>query len=171
MKKIALYAGLTLSILFLWLALRHASWNEIVAAFERARWWCLIPMLVCQFVFYFLKAIRWRQLLSQTIEISSASLVPAMMVGAAGNNLLPAHSGELIRVYLAGEKFGVAKSTVLGTVMVERVFDLIAVTLIFFVGVFSGNYSGIVLKTAAFLLVLAVILIFFWHCCWYLVIR
>ena len=53
-----------------------------------------------------------------------------MASGAACNNLLPAHLGEVVRVYLLGYESNISKSTILATLIVERIFDVIAVLLL-----------------------------------------
>jgi len=161
MKKLAIYAGILLSILFLWLALRHTNFTEIVEAFAGAKLWPLFPMLVCLFAFYWLKALRWSVLLSRSHDVSGLDLVPAMMAGAAGNNLLPAHFGEFVRLYFAGNKFQIPKTTVLATLMAERTLDVIAVLLIFSVAVVQHDFSGAVLRAAHFLILIASIAIVF----------
>ena len=46
-------------------------------------------------------------------------------IGYLANNVLPARLGELVRSHSLGEKEGVARTTVLGTVVVERVVDTV----------------------------------------------
>jgi len=81
-------------------------------------------MLSCLFLFYWIKVIRWKLILSPGHKLNTAQLAPAMMAGAAGNNLLPAHMGELIRTYFLGNQLGIPKSTIFATLVVERLFDI-----------------------------------------------
>jgi hypothetical protein len=46
-----------------------------------------------------------------------------MFIGFLGNNLLPAHLGEVVRAYLLGRQIGVKKSAVFATIVLERVYD------------------------------------------------
>lgn len=50
-----------------------------------------------------------------------------MMIGFMANNLLPAHLGEFVRVYVLGRQFDLKKTPVLSTVVLERVFDILAI--------------------------------------------
>ncbi|MEM7258195.1 MAG: lysylphosphatidylglycerol synthase transmembrane domain-containing protein [Pseudomonadota bacterium] len=158
MKNLLVIIGVLLSVLFLWLALKDTNLNEIRHAFADARYWPMVPMFATLFGFYWLKAIRWSVLLSPSHRVPGNQLIPAMMAGAAGNNLLPAHFGELVRVYFAGKKFDIPKSTVLATLVVERLFDLIVVLVIFSVALLSGEYSARFYHGAIFLLVVALII-------------
>lgn len=161
MKKAIVYVGIGLSALFLWLALRHTNWSDIRQAFSNASFWPLIPMFACLFGFYCLKAIRWSVLLSPTHNVSTRKLVPAMMAGVAGNNLLPAHLGELVRVYYAGSRLNIPKSTVLATLVLERVLDIIVVLGILAVAFVFGGFSQALIGAGALLLGIAVIVILF----------
>jgi len=143
--------GFVLSLLFLILALKDANLEEIKSAFSEAKYWPIIPMLLSFLGFYWLKALRWSLLLSPSHKVNGNSLVPAMMAGAAGNNLLPAHFGEFVRVYFAGKKFNIPKSTVFATLVVERLFDVIIVLIIFSVALMAGEYSKSFYSSSVFL--------------------
>ncbi len=103
-----------------------------------------------------MKASRWSVLLPPSYNATGAQLFPPMMAGVSGNNLLPAHLGELISIYFVGKKFGIPKSTVLATLIVERLFDLIAVLILFSVALLVGDYSTKFYVGAIFLLAAAV---------------
>jgi len=155
-KKAVVYVGFLLSALFLWLALRNTSFTAISDAFAAAKWWPMIPMFLCLAGFYALKAARWSVLLSPAHSVTGTQLVPAMLVGAAGNNLLPAHMGEFVRVYFAGKKFAIPKSTVLATLIVERLFDFLTVIALLTSVFFMGSFSTELYTAGAFLVAVAI---------------
>lgn len=163
MKGLSIIAGFLFSLIFLWLALRETSWTSISESFTTANIWFALPMLGCLSVYYLLRAARWSRILRTTHTAGTAELIPALMIGAAGNNLLPAHLGEVVRIYYTGEKLQIPKSTVLATLVVERVFDLIAVLAIFAVALLSVTVS-IKLKFLALMLMLATLVLFL--TCW-----
>lgn len=159
LKKLFIIAGFFLSALFLFLALKDTDIGGIKQAFRNANYWTIAPMFLSMLGFYWLKALRWSVLLSPSYKVSGNQLVPAMMAGAAGNNLLPAHFGELVRVYFAGAKFSIPKSTVLATLVVERLFDIIIVLLMFSVALLAGGYSKVFYGSAVFLFVAALLIL------------
>jgi glycosyltransferase 2 family protein len=57
------------------------------------------------------------------------------------NNILPARAGELVRTYVLGERYGVRKMIVLGTVAIDRLFDGIALLGIYVVVAFLSDTS------------------------------
>lgn len=153
-----MYAGIPLSILFLWLALRNVNFDHVAQAFANARVYFLVPMLTSLFCFYWLKAIRWRTILSPRHQIPISGLVPSMMAGAAGNNLLPAHLGEFVRVYFSANQHRIPKSTVLASLVVERLLDVLAILIIFSIAIFVGGYSfGMVAVGSALLFVVVLV--------------
>jgi len=157
MKKFLLYAGIPLSLLFLWLALKDVSFAQVSLAFANAKLYLIAPMLLCLACFYWLKAIRWSVILSPRHSISSKQLTPSMMAGAAGNNLLPAHAGELVRVYFSASQFKLSNTMVLASLVVERLMDVLAVLVLFSFAILVGGYSTAIMATGAALLVIVVL--------------
>ncbi|MFM7056261.1 MAG: lysylphosphatidylglycerol synthase transmembrane domain-containing protein [Planctomycetota bacterium] len=94
-----------------------------------------LPLILLQlFVFYWLKAARWKWLLNPTKRLTTGELFRPVIVGFAANSVLPAHLGEFVRVYLVNRKHGVSSGTVLSTIVLERILDVIAILLLFGVG-------------------------------------
>ncbi|HOP40690.1 MAG TPA: lysylphosphatidylglycerol synthase transmembrane domain-containing protein, partial [Geobacteraceae bacterium] len=58
------------------------------------------------------------------------------------NNLLPARIGELVRVYVLGEKEGIDKGTVFASLVLDRLFDGFSVLLILVVTLFALQVPG-----------------------------
>ena len=83
-------------------------------------------------------------------------------IGYLANNVLPARLGELYRSHALGEGEGVSRTTVLGTVVVERVVDTVMVVAIAAVAVLvlsvRGVMSSAVLLGLAFVALLVIAL-------------
>lgn len=127
-------AGLAASVGCLYLAMRGADLAAVGRALADANLWLALPLLAAQVVFYAIKAIRWRLLLAPIRDVESRRLVAPMMIGFMGNNLLPARLGELIRMYLGARLLRVPHAQVLATLVLERLFDFIAVLALFAAG-------------------------------------
>lgn len=67
--------------------------------------------------------------------LSVSQVTPAMMIGFMGNNILPAHLGEFLRVYVLSRQFQIPKTTVLSTVVLERLFDIVAIVCFLGIGI------------------------------------
>lgn len=149
--RLVVIAGLALSLVFLWLALREVDFGEVVESFSSADLWLAGPILLSLWLYYWLKAVRWRYLLNPRKKIATSTLMPPMMIGLAGNNLLPAHLGELFRMYLLARQESIAKSTVLATLVVERVLDMICVLALAAIGILGGNFGNELKAAGVFL--------------------
>jgi len=77
-----------------------------------------------------LRGLRWKWLFKKSSSPSVSSLYRAELIGYFGNNVLPLRLGELLRTYIVGKENNFSKSFVFGTVLLERLMDMLA--LIFF---------------------------------------
>lgn len=125
--RILLAAGLAVSGVLLWLALRDTDTGEVASALGRAQLLWAGPFVVAYGAFFWIKAVRWRLLLKPCRETSARELVSPILVGAMANNLLPAQLGELLRMTLLARQLDVRSAPVLATIALERMFDLLAV--------------------------------------------
>ena len=69
-----------------------------------------------------------------------------------GNNILPAHLGEVVRAIVLGRTEGVSKSATLATVVLERVYDGLTVLfmlliVLLFVDLPVGQVKGSLITT------------------------
>ncbi|MCA9108554.1 MAG: flippase-like domain-containing protein [Planctomycetaceae bacterium] len=101
--------------------------REIGSAFAQANYWTLPPIWLLLFVFYWIKAWRWRMLLAPQGDFRTSTLFPPVMIGFAFNNVLPAHLGEFVRVFVFSRQQRQPFSPVLISVILERVLDIIAI--------------------------------------------
>ena len=129
-RYIVATAGLAVGLGLLWLSVRNVNFAESRGALGGANFWLAIPILVSLWAFYRLKAMRWGRLLNPTEPVSYDRVLPSLMIGFAGNNLLPFRLGEALRVYVVGFDVPQSRSFALGTLVVERLFDLLAIALI-----------------------------------------
>ena len=98
----------------------------------------ILSVLLLIFSLFF-RAQRWRIILQPVSpQIRYWPVYAAMNAGYMINNVLPLRLGEIFRAYILGKAVNVSKSSVLATIIVERVIDslaaliLLGVTLFFF---------------------------------------
>lgn len=170
MKRVVLLLlGVLISVgCFAW-SLQGTSLAELRAAFSRADYRTLPLLLALLAGFYWLKTLRWVWLLAPVARLKTSQLFPPMLIGFAANNLLPAHLGEFVRVSLVHRRYGIPASTVLSTVVLERIFDVLAILALFAVGLTataelpeSYRRSAVILGCLAFAVVLAVVVYLIW---------
>jgi len=128
-KKLTLWLGLVISVLFLYLALRNVQFIEIRRSLGQVH----VPVLLwamCVFLVSFaIRAVRWRYILRPIKEIALPQVFSLLSIGFMANNVLPARLGEVIRAYFLAKKTGIRKSLSLATIVLERLSDFAALLL------------------------------------------
>ncbi len=118
--------------------------QEIASAFGKADYRTLPLMWACLAVFYWLKVVRWKYLLSPLGQFRPVrELMPSTVIGFAFNNVLPAHLGEFVRVYVFSKQTQLPRTAVLSSIVLERVFDIIAILFFLVVGVWLADIEGL----------------------------
>jgi len=126
--KTALRVGLSifLALLFLYLAFRGSDFEKLQLALRDANYFWALLAIPCLFISSIFRALRWRLLLNPIKkDISVGNLFSSLMIGYMVNNALP-RVGELVRPYNLGRLEKISKSAVFGTVLVERILDLLS---------------------------------------------
>ena len=95
---------IAVSGLFLYLAARNVSWEEILTAFRTFQPEFLVILFLISSIAMFLRGLRWGVLLSAKKIISPFVMFFSTAVGYLGNTFLPARAGELIRSVMLGKK-------------------------------------------------------------------
>jgi hypothetical protein len=107
------------------------------------------------------RGLRWHTILRGAgIPASMADAQALAIVGYMGNTVLPARGGELLRMYFMGERTGCSWISILGTIVAERVLDIVALSMMLLalaIATAGGTRSSLVLPltAAAAMLVLA----------------
>jgi uncharacterized protein (TIRG00374 family) len=129
-RQVKALLGFAIGGALLYLAVRHASAADMARVLGAAKaGWVVLAVFV-----YWLelgaRIIRWRALLSYTGKtVGPGNATSAFLIGYAANNVLPAKLGELVRVDLISRLSGVSRMASLGTVVVERIFDILLILL------------------------------------------
>ena len=79
------------------------------------------------------RALRWQLLIKPFESMSLHHVFSATMIGYFGNNVLVFRLGELLKAYVLSNGRKVTTSQVFGTVIVERILDLLMVFFIFII--------------------------------------
>jgi len=136
--------GVAISLVALFLVLRSVDLAATAEALRSADWrWVLVLIgFIC--IDLSVRSLRWQRLLAPIAHVPYLHTVQYLLVGYLANNVLPARLGELVRSHYAGDREGISRSTTLGTIVVERVIDLVAVVSIASVAVLVLNVRGVV---------------------------
>ena len=145
----ALVSVIALAAVVWWAA--HQEPPQLPSGSEDIAWLGLALALYA--VATLLRGERWHHILALTqVRAARSDCYALTTVGYMGNNVLPARAGEALRVVLLSNRTGASKRTALGSVVAERLLDVIALATIFVVVVY-GVLSSTVLPTDRPLLV------------------
>lgn len=157
--KLSILAGFLVSAALLWLALRNVPLDNLAGAYARVNPWYLLPGALVTVFELFLRGAKWRLLLlpvNPSIRAFDAFRLQA--AGLALNNVLPLRLGELARASFAASEFKVPLLTVLATILVERLLDVVVLVMMFAAAAALGGLSGGLLEYRSLLWSLVAVL-------------
>lgn len=133
MNRRALRIGVSVavSLVLLLIAVRGVKWDEAARAAARANYLWLLPLVATVIYTLVVRAQRWRLFLKPLGAPHLRTLVAATNIGFMANMVLPLRIGEVIRPALVARRERVSLGGVLGTIVLERVFDMFMVLLLF----------------------------------------
>jgi uncharacterized protein (TIRG00374 family) len=154
--------GIAISVAAIWILIHSVDLDAAFAVLRTAAPAWIGVMLVTATIDIGARGARWRTLLAPIAPLRYRRVLGYTYIGYLANNVLPARLGELYRSHALGEGEGVSRTTVLGTVVVERVVDTIMVVAIASVAVLvlsvRGAMSSAVLLGLAFISLVVIVL-------------
>lgn len=143
------------TILFLYLAFLNVDVRKVIQyTLTASPGWVVV--FVCIFLLsHFLRALRWKFILSSVKkDVSVKNLFGALMIGYGVNCVVP-RLGEVTRAVLIGKWEGLSRSSMLGTVILERFIDVIFFAIALAISLFlsTRNLLGVFpwLKTTLYI--------------------
>jgi len=136
--KYVLSIGLT--VLFLYFAFKGTDLPSLWQIMTHANYWWALSMLPALLISHALRAWRWEYFLRPVKRgLSFRNLFSATMIGYMLNNLF-SRLGEIGRPYAIWKQEGISRSAALGTVFIERIFDILSFLVV--VALIPLVYSG-----------------------------
>jgi uncharacterized protein (TIRG00374 family) len=125
-------AGLVVTVACMYLAVRGVALEDATDALGDSdlRW--LAPALPVFALAIALRAVRWWALFAAAQRPPLRAVTYALLLGYFFNNILPARAGEAARVIALHKRATTPKAETVGTVVVERLFDVLALLIILF---------------------------------------
>ncbi|MGE0315479.1 MAG: lysylphosphatidylglycerol synthase transmembrane domain-containing protein [Lautropia sp.] len=118
-------AGLVVGALFLWIAIGRVDVAAIGDVLGEVRWPWAGVTFATGVAFVSIKAWRWARMLRPLGVTGFGGLLRAVYAGTAAN-LTVSHVGELVRIGMVARRHGIAISTLLASVALERILDFVA---------------------------------------------
>jgi uncharacterized protein (TIRG00374 family) len=112
----------------MWYATRGIAVASVLTAMRGADQLLLFGLSVPAYLgSIFVRGLRWRHLTNPIQPISRGLLARGVAVGFMVNNLAPLRIGEIVRSWYVAREAGASGSAILGTVILERVIDVVCV--------------------------------------------
>lgn len=135
--------SLSLGILLLWLITRGQDVGLIVQHLRQANFLWIFLAMICALVSHFLRAVRWNMLIgTMGYHTRPFQTFYAVMTGYLANLAIP-RMGEITRCVTLGKASNTPFNALAGTVVAERVFDVIS---LFFIVVMTIAFQFVFLK-------------------------
>lgn len=106
---------------------------------------------------HYYKTLRWKQSIDVYENMGRKVLLQALSLGYLANFFLPYRIGEVVRVFISGRKMRNGYVFSFATVIVERILDIFAVSVLFVIFMLSG-FEDAVLDGVRFYIPLSVIM-------------
>lgn len=117
--------GLVVSGACLWYVFRGFNFHELGRLIKTASFIWFLPAILFFILNALARSLRWRILLTPIQIIPLKTVMPALIAGFFMNNILPARGGELVRAVTLSKKTKIPVSSLLGSIVAERLTDLV----------------------------------------------
>lgn len=155
---------LILATIFLFIAFRGVEVNKVLETISKASILWIVIFIISVMFSHYLRALRWKIIISSVKkDAKMKNLFGSLMVGYGVSCAVP-RLGEVTRAVLIGKWENLSRSSMFGTVILERIIDVIFLGLAVLISfiIWSDNiYSNFPwLKSALYITTVLVILVF-----------
>jgi uncharacterized protein (TIRG00374 family) len=132
-KVLVAVVGVSLSALFLWLAVRNADLDAVRHTLADARLGFILLAVLALGVGYGFQAARWQRI-ADAPGLRLGSFYGMLLGGLACNNVLPVRIGELLRAGWLSRDAPMPGGRAFGSVVLDRICDVVTLTVFFAIG-------------------------------------
>jgi uncharacterized protein (TIRG00374 family) len=132
LRPLLVIVGLAVTVACMYLAVRGVALADAVDALRDSDLLWLLPTLPVFALAIALRAVRWWLMFERSHRPPLRAIGYALLIGYFFNNILPARAGEAARVIALHRRAATPKAEAVGTVVVERLFDVLALLIILF---------------------------------------
>ena len=118
--------GIIISLAGVYWAFRDFNYIDFKRSIQQIDLVYLILATIFLWGSVWVRGLRWKWLFKESTSPSVSSLFRAELIGYFGNNVLPLRLGEILRTYIIGKENNLSKSFVFGTIVLERLMDMLA---------------------------------------------
>lgn len=127
------WIGLAVSLFFGYYSVRGVELGLVRDALADSAYGWLVPSLGALCLGVFLRALRWRFVFAPESRPGTGAALSSLLIGYFFNNALPVRAGEAARVVALNQRAGTSRAETVGTIVLERVLDVMSLLVILFV--------------------------------------
>jgi len=129
---------------FLYLAFRHVEWREASGVLSKTHLPTLALGLGTLLGGFTVRIVRWWEVLRPfNRDLLGTECAGPFLASLAVNNVIPLRAGDALRTFGFQEQLGVKPTRVLGSMVIERLLDLLVLLLFLIVGLWIAPTSQI----------------------------
>jgi uncharacterized protein (TIRG00374 family) len=133
--------SIILAVVFLYIAFYNVNFSEVLTIVSHANLFWIIVFILVTMLGHYLRAVRWKYILNSVKpDTSMKNLFGSLMVGYGVNCVTP-KLGEVTRAVLIGKWEGLSRSSMFGTVILERIIDVISLAVSVIAALFLTSVS------------------------------
>lgn len=168
-KSLNFFVGIITTFLCLIFIYHQVEMELVLEAFGQFRWPFLIVGLVCLFIGYAFRVVRWSIMLSAVGDPITWQNCSVPFLGSiAINNIMPFRLGDIVRAIVFPSAMGITKTTSTGSLILERLLDLITILALLFISLSFLEIKNlplaisdlIMIMTASAVMIFIIILVF-----------
>ncbi len=115
---------LALTGVFVGILVWRVNLGRVFHTFAHVHYVWVLPALACFTISKLIHAYRWRLLLSETEAAPLSSLFGIYLVSNMANNAVPFRIGDVLRIQVPAQRFGIPRAELVGAVVVaETILD------------------------------------------------
>lgn len=120
------FLSFLLTIIFLYIAFHDVNFGDVINYVAEANIFWMVVFILLFYLGHVLRTLRWKIILNSVKpDTKFSNLFNSLMLGYGVNCVTP-KLGELTRAVLLGKWEGLSRSSMFGTVLLERIIDIIA---------------------------------------------
>lgn len=137
-SKLKSYIGIFISGVLLFGVIRQIDLPSVTQIFWKANIYWIFAALIFYWIEILLRIHRWKQILTcLDSAICYSSVSSSFCAGAAANNIFPFRLGDILRAHILGTQRNISRYSIMGTIVFEKLIDVIAVLLLTCWGAFE----------------------------------
>lgn len=120
------YVSFVVALLIVGFLFLSADWSEVLRTLSTLDPWWFLGAFVLFYVVFVVKALRWWIFMKNaSLPVPFSGALEMLLLSQFVNCLVPAKLGDLYRAWIVKKRYSYSGSKVVGTLFVERLFDLV----------------------------------------------